>query len=186
MVVVIGDRSNRLKRQHGDGWYGTRIRRTFNIGENICGLHSRQGFERVSIERQEFASEAKDKDGRDCFRAPAHFASKILMLKGFAALTSPPENGPDDLPLADPLRDGAIHDLSGKITTLEGRVTDLVSDLASKDAAFKAMIIERDGLIVQIQKLNARIIELTEEEPDEQTDLAQVTPEEDDEEEVED
>lgn len=139
------------------------------------------GVERVSIERQEFAPEAKDKDGRDCFRAPAHFASKILMLKGFTALTSPPENGPDDLPLADPLRDGAIHDLSGKITTLEGRVTDLVSDLASKDAALKAMIGERDMLFIRLQQAAEKIVELSEDKDNEQTNLTKITDDEDEE-----
>lgn len=123
-----------------------------------------EGCERISVQLQEFTVEVKDKDGRGCFRAPAHFAPIILGQKGFSQLTDIPAGAPEDLPAQDPLRDGAIHDLSGKVTTLEGRVSDLVSDLASKDAALKAMIVERDTLVVRCQALQAKLDELEDED----------------------
>jgi hypothetical protein len=118
--------------------------------------------DRISVQQQEFVTELKDKDGRGLFRAPAHFASLILALKGFAPVTDVPEGAPADLPIQDPLRDGAIHDLTGKITTLEGQVRSLTEDLASKDAAHKATLVERNQLIIQLQTANAKLKEYEE------------------------
>ena len=77
-----------------------------------------EGTDAITVQLQEFHVEAKDEQGREYFRAPDHFAAIILDLPGFKT-AKPPEGSPADLPLADPLRDGAIGQLTSQIDALK-------------------------------------------------------------------
>ncbi len=83
-----------------------------------------EGSDRISVQQQEFASEFVDADGRQYFRAPDHFAGIILDQPGFRSV-KPPEGAPEDLPLADPLRDGAIGQLGSQVDALKLENTSL-------------------------------------------------------------
>jgi len=77
-----------------------------------------EGTDRISVQLHEYFPEATDKDGREYFRAPDHFAAIILDLPGFKTAV-PPEGAPPDLPQTDPLRDGAIGQLGGQVDALK-------------------------------------------------------------------
>lgn len=97
-----------------------------------------EGTSGVSVELQEFKAEAKDEAGFGYFRAPAHFAPRILAIPGFL-MAEPPEGAPPDLPQPDPLRDGAISDLTRAQEALKMENTGLRTDLEAANARLRAM-----------------------------------------------
>jgi hypothetical protein len=109
----------------------------------------------VSIQLQNFISEATDPEGNGYFRAPNHFASEILNLKGFSA-SEPPSGSPDDLPPENPLKDQALAKLSKEVESLR---SDLAVARAERDAAQN----ELKGLQDLLLKAQAEIEKLEEE-----------------------
>lgn len=105
-----------------------------------------QGCERISIERQTFVAEMTDAEGRTYFRAPDHFAPSILGIGGFSIVAKPPDDFPEDLPQADPLRDGAIAGLTKAAEAMKGEIKDLRSDLATASARITALTNENIDL----------------------------------------
>ena len=103
------------------------------------------GCSSISIERQQFVPEIVDEDGLPYFRAPEHFAPRILMLSGFA-IAEPPEGAPEDLPRSDPLRDGAIAQLTTQAEADKREIQDLRSDLQSAVARITALMNENGEL----------------------------------------
>lgn len=77
-----------------------------------------KGTDQINVQLQEFRTEFTGEDGREYFRAPDHFAGIILDLPGFKSVR-PPEGAPEDLPKADPLRDGAINQLGSQNEALK-------------------------------------------------------------------
>jgi FtsZ-binding cell division protein ZapB len=122
-----------------------------------------EGYERISVERQEFGTELITADGRHCFRAPDHFAPNILAIKGFAILKDVPEGAPDDLPKADPLRDSAIALLSGEKEALKRENQDLRTDLGAATAKIAALVREKSNLEAQVVALQQAVDDLKEE-----------------------
>lgn len=104
-----------------------------------------EGCGGITVERQEFSPEFRDDDGNAYFRAPDHFAPRILEMKGFAVVETPP-GAPDDLPKADPLRDGAISELTRTVAARDIEIQNLRSDLGSASARIIALTNEKADL----------------------------------------
>jgi hypothetical protein len=122
-----------------------------------------EGCTGLSVEQQEFGIEAKDEEGRGYFRAPDHFAPRILMLKGFS-IAEPPEGSPDDLPKADPLRDTAIANMSREAEGMRTEIANLRSDLIAANARVVALVNERDAQKLAMAGLQAKVDELEDKE----------------------
>lgn len=120
-----------------------------------------EGCGGISVELQHFAPEVTDKQGRKYFRAPNHFAPKILMLKGFAQV-EPPEGSPADLPQPDPLRDGAIEQLTKESEAQKMEINNLRSDLIVATGKVTALVNEKGELEKKITTLEATIEDLEE------------------------
>lgn len=95
------------------------------------------GTDQVSVELQTFKSEVKDKEGRQYFRAPDHFAPLILDLPGFRQAKTPPDGAPPDLPKSDPLRDGAIGQLGSEVSALKTENEALKKVFAASKVEFE-------------------------------------------------
>ena len=119
------------------------------------------GYERISVERQEFAPEFTDDKGRHYFRAPNHFAPMILAIKGFAQAEPPTDLA--DLPQADPLRDGAISQLTKENEALKLENTNTRSDIVAATAQIKALVNDKTMLEAELLQAKAKIVELEEE-----------------------
>lgn len=126
-----------------------------------------EGADGISVERQYFACEIRDGDGRGYFRAPDHFAPVILNVPGFA-LAEPPDGAPADLPRADPERDGAIASLSAANESLRLEISGLSGDLAAMRAEMLALRNERDSLKNRVEELLRSIAEIKQEVDDAQ------------------
>ena len=118
------------------------------------------GTERISVAQQNFEVEARDDEGHGYGRVPNPLAPQLLSL-GFKP-DEPPKGAPDDLPVADPLRDGAIADLTRQNSSLRGDVTDLRSSLTAANAKISALTTERNSLEERVHTLEARNAELEE------------------------
>lgn len=121
-----------------------------------------EGTDVVSIERQNFITEARDINGRGYFRAPDHFAGIIKSLPGFS-ITDPPE-GTDlpDLPKSDPLRDSTISEQARKIEALELSVQNLQTDNSAMSANLASTLAERDDLKLKLHEMTMERDELQE------------------------
>lgn len=115
-----------------------------------------EGTTALSVQQQEFCIEAVDKDGRGYFRAPDHFAGIILDQPGFRSAIAP-EGAPEDLPVADPLHDNTITQLSAQVDTLRFENSNFRAIIAELSA-------ERDDLKLKLFESQARVNELEEPE----------------------
>lgn len=120
-----------------------------------------QGYDRISVERQEFVPEFTDDNGTEYFRAPNHFAPQILSIKGFVA--KEPQGAPADLPQPDPLRDSAIALLTQERESLRSEVANMRSDIAAAVAKVTALNNEKTLWLAEKEKLEVRITDLEEE-----------------------
>lgn len=120
-----------------------------------------EGADGISVERQQFACEIRDSVGRGYFRAPDHFAPRILDIPGFA-LAEPPEGAPEDLPRADPLRDGAIASLTATNEALRIEISGITGDLNAMRAEMAALRNERDTLLERVKNLSDAMEEIKE------------------------
>ena len=106
-----------------------------------------EGYDNISVQMQHFSAEAIDAEGRGYFRAPNHFAPLILSTNlGFEADVIPPEGSPDDLPKADPLRDGAIAELTALSEAQKQEIANLRSDLEVMRSQVVVLTNERNML----------------------------------------
>lgn len=120
-----------------------------------------KGCRTISVEQQSFGIEATDDDGMNYFRAPDHFAAKILALPGFAQ-GEPPEGSPDDLPRADPLRDGAIAQLTAELIASRRDAQELRSDLIAAQSSVTALTHENTGLKQELETARGHVAGLQE------------------------
>ena len=120
-----------------------------------------EGCGGVTVERQEFVPEFRDDTGRAYFRAPDHFAPRLLEIKGFSVVETP-DGAPEDLPKADPLRDGAIAELTRALEARDIEIRNLRSDLGAATAKAQAFSNERVELLEKIAKLEDKVTELEE------------------------
>jgi small-conductance mechanosensitive channel len=118
-----------------------------------------EGCTSISIERQEFMIELAN-NGVSYFRAPDHFAPRILAINGFAIAKV--ENLPPDLPQADPLRDGAIGELTRTLESQRLEIQNLHSDLTASQAILAALTNEKANLAATIADREKTILELRE------------------------
>ena len=121
-----------------------------------------QGCSGISVELQSFRSDINF-EGRDYFRAPDHFAPRILAIQGFELVDKPPEGFPEDIAKADPLRDGAIAELTKSVEALKMENGNLRADLNSCVAKAAALVNEKDELTQQLQEAKAKMVDLEEE-----------------------
>jgi hypothetical protein len=121
-----------------------------------------KGCERINVELQTFETEMTDEAGNNYFRAPDHFVPRILNIGGFRALDKAPEGFPADLPQADPLRDGAITNLTQENQSLKTQVQNLTEDLTSSHAQIRSLIGEVEALRKQVEMRDERIVTLEE------------------------
>jgi len=122
-----------------------------------------KGVNGVTVERQAFVKEVMDEDGRGYFRAPNHFAGIIINLLGMEASVPPAGCDLEDLPLADPLRDGAIADLGLKVENQSKEMEILRTDLNAARAQITSLMNENKQLLSQLHAANVTIDELKEE-----------------------
>lgn len=120
------------------------------------------GCEAITIEQQQFTSEAVDGEGLCYFRAPEHFAPRILAIEGFTAISEPPPGSPDDLPKSDPSRDGAIEELTKQLAAKDIEIQGLRADLNSANARISALENENKDLTTKLGACEATIIALNE------------------------
>lgn len=119
-----------------------------------------KGCEAISIELQAFRREIIGDDGKAYFRAPDHFAPKIMEIGGFSIVDQPPADFPEDLPRSDPLRDGAIAALTKQAEAQKTEIQNLSSDLSAAAAKIAALVNENAGLKRQIEEKEAKIDDL--------------------------
>lgn len=119
------------------------------------------GCEAISIEQQQFNIEMLGDNNIGYFRAPDHFATKILALNGFA-VANPPEGAPEDLPRTDPLRDGAIAELTGTTEAQKREIHDLREDLGAMNAKIIALTTEKVDLLTKLEIAEDEIAALKE------------------------
>lgn len=117
-----------------------------------------EGCDRISVERQQFTTEVSDENGRAYFRAPDHFAPIILSIRGFSLASDLPEGAPPDLPQADPLRDGAISQLTKEQEALKIEVQNLRSDLTSARAQAMALAHENSALSAKLARVDVGLM----------------------------
>lgn len=116
----------------------------------------------ITVERQEFSVEAKDDKGVGYFRAPDHFAPRILSLGAGFAMATPPEGAPADLPKDDPLRDGAIVELTKVSEAQKIEIQDLRADLIAATSRVTAFNNENTELKTKLMAKEKEIEELRE------------------------
>lgn len=108
-----------------------------------------EGIDQLSVEQQIFRPEHKDKDGRQYFRAPDHFAPAILGQTGFARVQRP-EGAPEDLPKEDPRGNAALDQMATEVSALQDEVMRL-------RAMCNEVIQERDALKATNQTLGEEL-----------------------------
>lgn len=117
-----------------------------------------EGVDCISVELQEYHSEVEH-DGTRYFRAPDHFAAKILDLSGFKHQIPPQEaNPPEDIPRGEVLTADAQNAalLSGRVNALELERDEARARLAEVSA-------ERDSLKLKLHETEADVADLKEE-----------------------
>lgn len=116
----------------------------------------------ITVELQGYGIEALDKDGRGYFRAPDHFAGRILDIPGFeiADVTKLPSDAPEDLAKVDPIKEANSTLLTGKIQTLELENEALRASLAT-------VKMERDELTLSLANAQAELSNWQNKENDE-------------------
>lgn len=124
-------------------------------------LQMPRGCESISIEQQNFVVEARDDDGNGYCRVPNHFVPRVLRINGFRR-ADPPAGAPDDLPLPDPLRDGAIADLTKTVEAQKRQIETTTSDLNAAVAALKGANTAKSALAAENANLKRRVSELEE------------------------
>lgn len=120
------------------------------------------GCSGISVELQQFVPEVKGEDGREYFRAPDHFAPRILEIKGFAIANDLPANAPADLPKADPLRDNAITELTAASESQKREIQSLREDVIAGNSTIVALRNDNAKLAEALKISLAKIEELEE------------------------
>lgn len=110
-----------------------------------------EGSDSITVERQPFPAEITDSKGRSYFRAPDHFAPRILEIPGFSACNPPDgSEGLEELPNQDPLRDGAIGELTARLAAQGIELQNLRSDYNAQQAKMSALVAEKTELERQL------------------------------------
>jgi hypothetical protein len=121
-----------------------------------------EGVSGISVELQSFAPDIEF-EGRSYFRAPDHFAPRILSNTGFELVDKVPEGFPEDIPKTDPLRDGAIAELTQSVEALKRELGGVRVDLNATVAKAAALAAEKAELMAKLEAATTKIEELEEE-----------------------
>ena len=122
------------------------------------------GVTHIAVEGQEFTSQGVDAAGRECFNAPAHFAPRILALKGFAAAGEAVVTKPGAVLPKAPDDEEAIAALSKQAEADATEIRGLREDAAKNTATIAALTTERDQLKAALEVASARVAELEDED----------------------
>lgn len=122
-----------------------------------------EGYTRISVEQQQFEVEIVDAQGRGFFRAPNHFAPKILEFKGFKVADELPDGAPPDLPKEDPKRDAAISLLTSNHEAMKAEVAAMREDMSAANARVIALSQENNELKVALAAAEKKIEDLEDE-----------------------
>lgn len=120
-----------------------------------------KGAEAVTVERQQFNVEYKDKDG-SYFRAPSHFTTQILRHTGFVAVGEMPPGAPEDLPMSNPATDTTINELTQTVEAQKAQLASLQTDINSAQAENTALKNSNVELNKQIDEMEDEIETLKE------------------------
>jgi len=120
------------------------------------------GVTHIAVENQEFTAQGVDASGRECFNAPAHFAPRILALKGFLAVGEPVEAKPGAVLAKAPDDEAAIAALSKQAEADATEIRGLREDAVKNTAALAAITAERDQLKAALDVAKSKIAELEE------------------------
>lgn len=123
------------------------------------------GVERITVEKQEFVADFTS-GGVHYFRAPEHFAPRILAIRGFSFVETPPEGSPADLPKTDPSRDSAIETLTKTVEALKIENQGLTSDFTAACAQITALTNEKTALALELQEVREKLNALEEDVED--------------------
>jgi hypothetical protein len=118
------------------------------------------GVETISVEQQSFKAEALDVVGRRAFRAPAHFAPRILSLQGFALAAELAPGSPEDLPVGVSGDQQAIKDFGALVEAQADEIQGLRADNIAIASSNSALVKERDGLLAKVEELAQTIEDL--------------------------
>jgi hypothetical protein len=124
------------------------------------------GEDAVSIERQMFKSEYKNKQGEAFFRAPNHFAEKLAREAGCKLLGSPPDGAPENLPDFPILRE-QIDSTDARVLVLQSELSSERASTSALRAELAAVLHERDALLLQVHELSEELNEIKERHEDE-------------------
>lgn len=123
-----------------------------------------KGASRVTVERQEFSAEAKGSDGAQYFRAPAHFAPKILAIPGFTlAGDNLPTDAPGDLATGNPASETAINELTASLEAQKTEIAGLRADLIAARSQIEALTVAKKTAEEGWAKAEKEVAELKEE-----------------------
>jgi hypothetical protein len=120
-----------------------------------------KGTQGITVEKHYYTVEARNEEGFEFFRAPAHYAPTILAINGFE-LGTPPDGAPADLPLPDPARDNALIETTRTNEALKIEITAVREDLNAALAKVTALANEKAELTAKVAKLEDQVAELTE------------------------
>lgn len=120
-----------------------------------------EGCGGITVEQQEFGIEFKDAYGICYFRAPDHFSPRILAITGFA-IVDQPEGALADLPRADPLRDGAIAELTQNNQSQKIEIQNLRSDLQVAHAKLASLNNDKVELEKKLSEAQVKLEEMKE------------------------
>lgn len=111
------------------------------------------GVDQIAVEQQNYKAEV-EQGGKKFFRAPDHFAARILDLPGFTGERPQGEGVPVDLPTSIPGAEGAVSDLTAQLTALKETEVALRETIA-------ALTQERDKAVAALKEALDKVEELS-------------------------
>jgi len=109
-----------------------------------------KGCDSISVDRQVFKTEYENESGK-FFRAPDHFAPKILSIGMGFEIVAQPEGAMEDLPKQDPARDNTIGQMAIEAEGLKAELQGVREDLQASNAKIIALVADKEKLSVQLQ-----------------------------------
>lgn len=119
-----------------------------------------KGAETIVVERQQFQAEAVDVNGANCFRAPSHFAPRILNIPGFALAAEIVDKTLTDLSETSSTEGQAIERLTKELEAKATELQTLREDYHKTRAETLALGKERDDLKTRLAAAEAKVSEL--------------------------
>lgn len=132
-----------------------------------------KGAGTLTVERQAFVAEVTDSAGIGYFRAPDHFAPRILDLPGFVA-SDPPEdlNPPADDTKQKGQVDKAIGELTQQLQMVKSENKTLREDAVANNAKHNALTLDFSAMGKRAELAEATLAKLKEDLADKGVEIA--------------